>query len=376
LKLETRPHDSDAGVVFERMRDAFAQAWTANPNKRWDSLCSFGGGTARLRVAGHGLARQMAQAFAHLWVEGDISAADLVIDLWDERETAVACPWETQPVEDRILNTTSYVEFGLILGALNDRFVGSQRPGVITWLDRREGRLIGSVARHDQISLYDVGKPLHFPLLLWHQDRSNEVLHGALVSRNGEGVFLAGKGGSGKSTVALACLESGFDYVGDDYIALTESGEGRFAGHALYNATWLMADHLKKFPRFLEHALYPERRSEEKALVLLSQIFPERLLSRAPIRALVLPRITASPAVRVRPASRAEALFALAPSSILLRPNSGAATLEKLTRLVDAVPCWWLELDGDLAAIAGRVDEVLRSSRCASEPPLPVDCAD
>jgi hypothetical protein len=354
--------------MFESMRDSFARAWATSPDQRWESFCSFAGGLARLRVAGRGLARPMAQAFAHLSVEGDISAADLAIDLWDERETAVACPYDREPVENRLLNTTSYVEFGLILGELSDRFIGSQRPGVITWLDRSERHLIGLVTRHDQLSLYDRGKPLHFPLLLWHQDRSNEILHGALVSTNGQGVLLAGKGGAGKSTVALACLEAGFDYVGDDYIALEDCGEG-FAGHALYSATWLTADHLRHFPRLLPHALYPENPSQEKTLVLLAEVCPAgRLLKRAPIRAVVLPRITPGPSVSIRPASKAEALFALAPTSILMRPRTGVATLEKLARLVDAMPCWWLEFGGgNLAALAEQVEHVVRSTCCASE---------
>lgn len=360
MKLETaRPDGSHGAIAFDRMRIAFEKAWATDPCRRWESFCAFAGRSARLRVVGRGLSQKIAAAFQHLLEKDNASGADLKIDLWDEAETSVACPLISQPVEPRLLDSTSYVEFGLISGSLEDRFIGAQRPHTVTWFDRAGQHIVGWVAGHDQLSLYDRGKPLHFPLLLWHSDRGAEVVHAALVAKNGQGVLLAGKGGAGKSTVALACLEAGFDFVGDDYIGLEAREDGGFIGHSLYSATWLMAGHLARFARLIGHASYPERPDEEKTLVLLSRAFPGQLSMRAPIRFLVLPRITGNPSSQMRPAARSEALFALAPSSILLRPNSGAGTLHKLARVAEQVPCWWLDLGRDLHDLRGRVDELI-----------------
>jgi hypothetical protein len=301
----------------------------------------------------------MAQAFQHLLAKGNSLSAELKIDLWDEGDTPVSYPVNSEPVDERLLNSTSYVEFGLILGSLDDRFIGCQRPQVITWFDRQDQHIVGWVSSYNQLSLYDRGKPLHFPLLLWHSDKGAEVIHAALVSKDGEGALFAGKGGVGKSTAALACLDAGFDYLGDDYISLEASQDGSFRGHSLYSATWLMADQLVRFPRLIPHAIYPRRPDQEKTLVLLSQVSPRRLSSCVPIRALVLPRVTGNPSAQIRPASGAEALFALAPSSILLRPSSGAVTLDKLARLAEQVPCHWLELGQDLKEIPPRVEELI-----------------
>jgi len=360
LKLEAARQDNSHGdIAFHRMRTAFERAWTTHPGRRWESFCTFAGRPARLRVAGHGLSQKIAEAFRHLLAKEKPSSTDLTIDLWDESDTSVSCAVNSEPVEQRLLNSTSYVEFGLILGSLDDRFIGCQRPQVITWFDRRDQHIVGWVSSHNQLSLYDRGKPLHFPLLLWHSEKGAEVIHAALIARNGQGVILAGKGGVGKTTVALACVEAGFDYLGDDYISLEASQGGSFRGHSLYSATWLMADQLVRFPRLIPHAIYPQRPDQEKTLVLLSQVLPRRLSSCAPIRALVLPRVTGNPSAQIRPASRAEALFALAPSSILLRPSSGALTLDKLARLAEQVPCHWLELGQDLNEIPPRVEELI-----------------
>jgi|RhiMetdeSRZDD1v2_1073273.scaffolds.fasta_scaffold45961_1 HPr Serine kinase C-terminal domain len=349
------------------MLTAFERAWTTRRSPGWQSLCTFAGRTARLRVAGDGLAQKIADAFRHLLERENPSGADLTIDLWDASDTSVPCPVSQEPVEPRQLSSNSYVEFGLILGSLADRFVGAQRPQVVAWLDRCERHLVGCVARHDQLSLYDRGKPLHFPLLLWHHDQGAEVIHAALISKNGEGVLLAGKGGAGKSTAALACLEAGFHYLGDDYIGLEACDHGTFVGHSLYSVTWFMADHLTRFPRLIPHAIYPERPEQEKTLVPLSQIFPGRLVSSARIHALVLPRVTGNSSARIRPASKGDALFALAPSSILLRPSSGARTLDKLARLAEQVPCYWLELGRNLNEVPDRVQELIELARLGRE---------
>ncbi len=353
-------------IAFHRMLTAFEKAWTTRRNP-WQSFCTFAGRTVRLRVAGDGLAQKIADAFRHLLRRGNPSGTDLTIDLWDSSDTSVPCPVSPEPLEPSQLSSNSYVEFGLILGSLSDRFIGAQRPQVVAWLDRCESRLVGCVTRHDQLSLYDRGKPLHFPLLLWHHDQGAEVIHAALISKNGEGVLLAGKGGVGKSTAALACLEAGFHYLGDDYIGLEACDDGTFMGHSLYSVTWFMADHLTRFPRLIPHAIYPERPEQEKTLVPLSQIFPARLVSSARIRALVLPRVTSNFSARIRPASKGEALFALAPSSILLRPSSGARTLDKLACLSERVPCYWLELGRNLKDVPEQVQESLELTRLGRE---------
>jgi hypothetical protein len=360
LKLEAAKQDnSNGGIAFHRMRTAFERAWIGHPDRRWESFCTFAGRRTKIRVVGQGLSEQITRAFQHLLNNGNRLRTALKIDLWDEGDTSVSCPLNLEPVDKRLLKSTSYVEFGLILGSLEDRFVGCQCPQVITWFDRSGQHLVGWVSRHDQLSLYDRGKPLHFPLLLWHGDQGAEVIHAALVSKNGKGVLFAGKGGVGKSTTALACLEGGFNYLGDDYIGLQRSDSGSFVGHSIYSATWLMADHLLRFPRLIPHATYPQRPDQEKTLVPLCKVFPDQLARLAPIHALMLPCVTGNSSTRIRPASKIDALFALAPSSILLLPSSGAGTLDKLARLAGQVPCYWLDLGCDLSEIPDRVQEPL-----------------
>ena len=102
---------------------------------------------------------------------------------------------------------------------------------------------------------------------------------------------------------------------------------------------------------------------EDKFLVLLSQVYPERLRRVAEIRAVALPRVVHSGKCRIRPASKAETLLALAPSSLIVPQLSpGMQGFQKLVSLVEHVPSYWLELGPELSEIPHCVAEVFESA--------------
>jgi hypothetical protein len=113
------------------------------------------------------------------------------------------------------------------------------------------------------------------------------------------------------------------------------------------------------FARFPPILPYAERPDQQKALVPLSEVFPGQLGRVAPIQVLVLPGVTNNSSTQVRPASKGEALVALAPKSLILLPSSGARGLDKLARLAERVPSYWLELGSDLSGVPDRVEELL-----------------
>ncbi len=356
---ETRAPKFGGACEFKAMLDAFDEAWKVHPSKRWQSTFIFSGKRVHFRVVGAQAATKLTRALSHLMIPRGAESAQLKIDIWDQSETSISCPVEPEPVEKHISGSTWYVEFGLILGSSEDAFVGCQRPKLLTWFNRDTRHLVGCVHASDNLPLYDLGKPLLFPLLLWHSDQNVEVSHACLISKRGQGVLFAGRGGVGKSTSALACIEGGFSYLGDDYIALERTGDGSFAGHSLYSSTWLMADHIPRFPKLVPHALYAPRPEQEKSLVFLSDVFPHQLATSVPIRAVALPRVTGASSPRVRRASRAEALFALAPKSLILLPSSGAKGWENLVRLAERVPSFWLELGENMSEVPDRIEELI-----------------
>jgi hypothetical protein len=228
-----------------------------------------------------------------------------------------------------------------------------------TYYDRATRRIIGWCSSINGLSQYELGRPLHFSLGYWCSDHEIQLVHGGLVSRNGEGVLLAGAGGSGKSTASLMCLSAGFDYLGDDYIGVLAGSDSTLLGHSIYNSSHLDPEHARRFPELWRHAIPATQPFEDKSLILLSDVFPESLGRSARIRALLLPRVADADESGVRAASKGDALLRLAPSTLLLLPGQSRRGLDFMARLVKAVPCFWLDLGRNLESIAPRVDEVL-----------------
>jgi len=54
--------------------------------------------------------------------------------------------------------------------------------------------------------------------------RGREALHASVVARDGRAVAVAGASGSGKSTAALALLDSGWSLVSDDILTFDDAG--------------------------------------------------------------------------------------------------------------------------------------------------------
>jgi len=209
------------------------------------------------------------------------------------------------------------------------------------------------------VPYYERGSPLR-PILHWMMGaHGRQLVHAAAIGTPTGGVLLAGKGGSGKSTSALACIGTGLRYAGDDYVLL---GPGTPpVVYSLYNTAKLHGDQVERFPHLRALVDNAAQLAAEKALIFLARHIPECLLPAFPIRALLLPRITGRRETRLMSASAAAALAALAPTTVFQLPGEGRRTFETLAALVRAVPSHWLDVGTDLERIPEAIVEALRS---------------
>jgi hypothetical protein len=170
-------------------------------------------------------------------------------------------------------------------------------------------------------------------------------------------VLLVGRGGSGKSTTAAACLGSALRYAADDYCALRLSPTPFV--DSLYSSGKVNAPDVARFPH-LEPALSNrDRLGHEKALYFLAGLAPEALSAGFPLRAILLPRVAGGSETRATPVAPAAGLRALAPSTIFQTPGAGEPDFRRLSALVTQVPCFDLALGTELAAIPDVILGVL-----------------
>ena len=317
------------------LRDAldtgFAEAAGCAPVA--EETLSFAGLPVRLRVAGALLAEQTIRSFAHLHGDPDGCDPALTIELWDETETGISLP---EPLDARYTDIRA--------GRLHHR-----EPGTETRLDRDAGRIVGRRRDARTTTAADRAKPLPVTLPLWYLDRGAGLVHAGLVARGDDGVLIAGRARAGKSTAALACAAAGFSFLGDDQVALAEDAAGFFA-HSVY-ATARLED--------ADVALTCGGPAETPEPGEKAVLFPTegraRSAHRARIRAIVLPRSSATPALTA--ARPGEALLAFAPTSLLGVIGGGAWGFDRLARLVSAVPAF--HLSGRVEDLPALVDRAL-----------------
>ncbi len=308
------------------------------------------GRVARLEVAGAALFDRLHPALAHLDVDPPSGPPPLTVRVWDAAETGV--PHPEPAVDDPGMN-------GVVTLSEDRQRVRHDRRTSTAWLDRERGELFACFRSAATTSLSDRGKPLQLPLAVWHLDRSIPLIHAGVVARHGRGVLFPGKGGSGKTTASLSCALAGYDYVGDDCVGVDLGKRPRVIAHSLFGSTNVAPHHLSRFPALASHAIAGVTPDEDKDLVLLGLLLPRPLARLATVRAIVMPTIAGDARTRLVPATRADALRTLAPSTLLFFPGSAAGQMAFLSELVAALPCYRLEMSPRLDEIPACLDEFL-----------------
>ena len=335
------------------LADAFERARHGHPGLCRSNTFLFADRPARIRVTGPELAGHIERAFKHLRIDHTDATPELTIDLWDQAATGVTV--------EGLKAGPDLNAHGKTFVSANGRVVVTARTQTRTALDRKAQHLVGWVGRSADLTQYEIGRPLHSELILWHRDRGAQAIHAGLVAKEGQGVLFGGPGGAGKTTTALTSLKTGFEYLADDYVALEPESDGSFMGHSLYCSTHLEPEHLKRFPYLIPHATAGTLEREDKYLVMLSDVLPQGLSRKARIRAVALPRVTDSNDTTIEEATTIESMLRLAPSSLILLPFTGVggSDFEGLADFLQRVPTYWINLGRELEQIPLRIGEIL-----------------
>jgi hypothetical protein len=337
---------------FSAFLDAYANAAAAAGGEivRGFTVAGF---SIRMRFAGDALVGPMTRALAHL---GSVPprAPDLTICLWDSATTGVDLPpgigsMNTHFRQSLPASTTE----GGIYSALQLPHSG------LSMLDLQRNTAVFAVSDPACLPFWDFTAPLRAILNWWMASRGLQLVHAAAVGLDTGAVLLAGKGGSGKSTTAIASLLSGLKYAGDDYcLVANEPGP---CVHSLYSSGKVAADGLERLGQLRPFVSNPEKLPAEKAIFWLYEAFPGSIVSHLPVVAILFPRFRGASQPAMRPMPKASALAALAPSSLLQLPGAGADGLKRLSQLVSSLPCYTLELSDDPLQAARLIREFLET---------------
>lgn len=336
-------------AYFDGVAESFADAAAAVGVARERTITVAGHG-ARLHFAGDGLVPCIMPALAHL--EGSSVPASLNVSLFDSGTTGI--PLRFPDAQGQGFSPQAegwlYTDGGCYI--LWNPFFKT-----LTMLDRERGEGFFWTEDAKGFSYHESSFPMRNIWQWWLKGDGFQLAHAGAVANERGAAVIAGAGGAGKSTVALACLASRLCYLGDDFV-LTRAEPGPRV-FSLYSSAKLHPDHWRRFSHLQDTVSNADRLDEEKALLFVSEHFGDKMCLEAPARALLLPRVVGRGKTCAREIPAVRALRELAASTLFLLHGSGKAEFEALARFARRLPCYELELGSDLSEIPEVVQEVL-----------------
>jgi hypothetical protein len=307
----------------------------------------------RVRFAGAQLAGQLGPAFDHL--RGGLEEEPiLTMQAWDSEQSGTPPPplpaigtADPRGTTFYAADETRRLATRPVLGQLS-AYDSGRRTG---WFWCRSG---------SELPFWERAAPFRQLLHWWLPEHGKLLVHGAAVGHAAGGLLLAGRGGSGKSTCALSTLTSPLLYAGDDYVAVDAGPEPRVC--SLYCTGKLVPSHARLLPHLPAPTFAGDGDLEEKSVFYVAERFPERMCTGFPLAAVVAPRINGSEPVFAR-VGAAEALAALAPSTLLQLVPAQAEALTAMAGVLGRVPAYRLDVGGPVDLLPAALDRLLEEAR-------------
>jgi hypothetical protein len=191
----------------------------------------------------------------------------------------------------------------------------------------------------------------------WLANHDVQLVHAGAVGTESGCVLLVGSAGAGKSHAALACLQDGLDYLGDDTCLLDSSDPPKV--YSVYSSAQARPFTLRSVPMLRQMVSNPDRHPDEKALILLAEHIPGSLVCEAPLRAIAVVSFSDREDTSAHRASPGDVVVALAPSSLLQQPGAGQPMLARLAEIACGVECVHIWAGSDPSRLARAIRALL-----------------
>jgi hypothetical protein len=353
----------------------FLHAYFLDAFALWEEGLARGGRPAqkRIRLLGETLELVFADekllpffmpALEHLVVQSDDAAAVRVY-IWDDVTTKTILPdppWQGYGVQSASGNLEGvFTRRGDLRGCQSDRIKAAFNwsANALSMYDTESA--VGFYWTQDarRLPAYETSAPLR-TILNWRaQQKNGHFIHGAAVGTDHGGVLLAGRGGSGKSTAALASLKAGLRYVSDDYCLVSIEPEPTV--HCVFSSAKVDPGNLFR----AEHILFSRSKNQnpydDKEVFFLYPQFAVQIKPRLPLRAILLPRISGEVSSRLTSAPQADAIRALTVSTVCQFPGAGKRVVDIVMSLVHQLPCYAFDFGTDLDKASDVISRLLET---------------
>ena len=306
-----------------------------------------------LKFAGEPLADSFTPALAHLEVP-PTSRPDAVFHIWDSESTGT--DMLSPPCSHGCFTSRGDI---WTMGSRRYKSAYLWSEYALSLFDTIEATGVYWTPTSATLPYWAKASPLRCLFHWWAETRGCQLVHGAAVGCEGRAMLITGKGGLGKSTTALSCLNNGLDYIGDDYVLVQLDPVPTV--HSLYCTAKLNQNQMAQFPQLAGLATTPGS-EKDKAVINLYPQMKEQIARSQPLQAIVTPQISNRPQTELATISAVAMQRATSFTTMSQLPHASQHTYHFIYRLIRRLPASELILGTDLNAIPGVIDDLLKSS--------------
>jgi hypothetical protein len=230
--------------------------------------------------------------------------------------------------------------------------------------DVRARRVLAAYPATDENGVWVAAHPLFtIPLAELLKREGRFMVHAAGLARDGRGLLVPGASGAGKTTLTLALLRSGFGFLADDTVFLTQRPRGatpRLAALAFPDEVDLTEQTAAFFPELVAQPDRPSPAKRPKRAVSALRVYGVTPVWECPPVALVFPQIAPVSRSVLTPISPDEALLQLLCNVVRTDTDASQAHLNALGVLVQQCACLRLQTGRDFAALPDLLAGVLQ----------------
>ena len=180
---------------------------------------------------------------------------------------------------------------------------------------------------------------------------NTNLIHGACVGLNNNGVLFCARGQRGKSTLTVLSMIEGFEYVSDDYLTLEKDGNNLYA-HPIYSIITLSPRMYNELYDRLGGTRFVSNNARKDKYVLNIANFHNQFKTKYPIKLCMFPEITSDPDPLITECSiqeKGRAITHLVHSTILqMQDFENYSSSKKLINMVQNFKFYKINLCNDI----------------------------
>lgn len=180
---------------------------------------------------------------------------------------------------------------------------------------------------------------------------NSNLVHGAVVGMDNQGILFCARGQRGKSTLAVLAMMKGFEYVSDDYLVLEKEGNELYS-HPIYSIITLSPRMYNELYEELNGSRFVSNNGRKDKYIINIENFHSQFKKRYPINICMFPEITNNPKPSIRKCTNQEkgrAITHLIHSTIIqTQDRHDIKTVKKLMSFVKDFEFYKIDLCNDI----------------------------